>query len=228
MVGRWMVRPLQGRICFAVAFRGLAPTAIHVHPLRGWGMARCDYEGQLALQIAGGQKIRAVRGFLRGSPEASNMNSRGCNPRKTSEIITGPERAEQRNGRLMMRPADAERVFGRWMVRPLQGRILYLTVYRGLAPTAIHVHPLRGWGREHAPRRAQLELLQPAEKFGGEEAVCHAIRVCVPLIQNCISVSPQSCRRNKDLRWGTQVSISNLARRGLLRLECHWLIFHSP
>jgi len=41
--------------------------------------------------------------------------------------------------------------------------------FRGLAPAAIHVYPLRGWGRACAPRRGQLELLEPTEKFGGEE-----------------------------------------------------------
>lgn len=43
------------------------------------------------------------------------------------------------------------------------------TLFRGLAPTAIHVYPLRGWRKAHVPRREQLELLQPAEKFGGEQ-----------------------------------------------------------
>jgi len=68
-----------------------------------------------------------------------------------------------------MYQADVKRVLGRLMVRPLQGRIYFATVFRGLAPTAIHVHPLRGWGRARAPRREQLDLLEPAEKFGGEE-----------------------------------------------------------
>ena len=68
--------------------------------------------------------------------------------------------------------ADAERAVGRLMVRPLQGRICFAMVFRGLTPTAIHVHPLRGWGMR-ALRREQLELLEPAEKFGGEERRGH-------------------------------------------------------
>jgi hypothetical protein len=40
---------------------------------------------------------------------------------------------------------DAECAWRRFMVRPLQGRIPFNTSFRGLAPTAIHVHPLRGW-----------------------------------------------------------------------------------
>jgi hypothetical protein len=61
------------------------------------------------------------------------------------------------------------RVAGRFMVWPLQGRIGSVTLFRGLAPTAIHVHPLRGWGMAGAPRREQLELLKLAQKFGSEE-----------------------------------------------------------
>jgi len=68
---------------------------------------------------------------------------------------------------------DAESAIGWLNVRPLQGRVFFLMAFRGLAPTAIHVHPLRGWGRAGAPRREQLELLQAAEKFGGEEG--HAL-----------------------------------------------------
>ena len=37
---RSVVRPLQGRAGFGTLFRGLAPTAIHVHPLRGCRMVR--------------------------------------------------------------------------------------------------------------------------------------------------------------------------------------------
>ena len=71
MRGRFVVRPLQGRVCFAMAFRGLAPTAIHVHPLRGWGIERGVVTEKDSVEWLGQAMKRG------SSPEAKNMNSRG-------------------------------------------------------------------------------------------------------------------------------------------------------
>jgi hypothetical protein len=139
-----MMRPFQGRIRFVTLFRGLAPTAIRVHPLRGWEKACCQImSASTAIRV---HPLRGCHGFRCCSLEANNVNSRGCNPRIMSPITTGPERAEQWDGQSTMH-RDAACAVGHFMVRPLQGRIRFVTLFRGLAPTAIRVHPLRGWGK---------------------------------------------------------------------------------
>ena len=52
-----------------------------------------------------------------------------------------------------------ETAAGQCVVRPFQGRTSFWTLFRGLAPTAIHVLPLRGCRNARTPLREQLELL---------------------------------------------------------------------
>jgi hypothetical protein len=52
-------------------------------------------DGKTALQIVSRANGGTCHWYCHGSPEVNNVNSRGCNPRNMSPIITGPERAEQ-------------------------------------------------------------------------------------------------------------------------------------
>jgi len=103
---------------------------------------------------------------MHGSPETNNVNSIRRNPRDGEPDSSGPEGSND--------PAHnsghINRVVERFVIRPFQGRICFWTLFRGLTPTAIRVHPLRGCQKNFAPCREQLELIEAAEKFEGYQS----------------------------------------------------------